>query len=49
MVNVEGGLSVGYRLVQDGGEGKDRVGVVGGQQLLLVLVVKVEIMLKELR
>ena len=34
--------------VEDGGDGEDGVRMVGGQKLLLVLVVDLEIMLQEL-
>ena len=53
MLRSEIGLEVGLlgrnSLVVNGGEGENRVGVVGGQKLLLVLVVKLEVMLKELK
>ena len=48
MIDVEVRLSIGQRLVQGGGEGKERFGVVGGQKVLFILVVKFEIMLQEL-
>ena len=36
-------------LVEGSGDGEDRVGMIGGQKLLLILVVDLEVMLQELK
>ena len=42
------GLPIGNGFVVNGGEGKDGVGVVGRQKLLLTFVVQLEVVLQKL-